>query len=103
MSYLLGVDWSKPHPDTEAETFIQWKGTDVCIDIRCPCGNGPHIDGMFAYFVRCNCGKVYQLGYQLQLRSVTEEELAESKIEEGLIQTGSADDTNLVSFEIPGE
>lgn len=68
-------DWSTPHQDTEAQTFIQWKNTDVCMELYCPCGNGPHVDGYLAYFVRCSCGKIYQLGYQVQTRVVSAEDL----------------------------
>lgn len=39
---------------TPRPTFIQWKGTDVCIDLYCPkCGRHNHFDGFFAHYVRC--------------------------------------------------
>lgn len=51
------------HPGTDAKTFLQWKGTDVCIDVRCTCGAEGHLDGDFAYFVECPaCGAVYEMG-----------------------------------------
>jgi hypothetical protein len=31
--------------------WIQWKGTDVCMDIHCECGTLSHIDGEFAYII----------------------------------------------------
>lgn len=37
----------KPHG------WIQWKGTDVCMDIHCKCGFHGHVDAEFAYFVKC--------------------------------------------------
>lgn len=41
----------KPH------VFVQWKGTDVCLDFFCDCGGGGHYDGDFAYGLRCSdCG-----------------------------------------------
>lgn len=44
----------KPHG------WIQWKGTDVCMDIYCKCGVQFHIDADFAYHVKCPiCGTVY--------------------------------------------
>ena len=61
----------RAHPFTrpagsEAETFIQWKGTDVCMDLHCPCGADGHVDASFAYFVRCpDCDTVYELGAQV--------------------------------------
>lgn len=46
--------------DPRADVFIQWKGTDVCFDLNCPCGNGGHYDGYFAYRIRCaSCGAEY--------------------------------------------
>ena len=49
------------HP--EPHGWIQWKGTDVCMDIRCACGELTHIDEEFCYHVKCGaCGKVYECG-----------------------------------------
>lgn len=40
--------------------WIQWKGTDVCMDIHCKCGCHSHVDAEFAYHVKCpECGAVY--------------------------------------------
>lgn len=40
--------------------FIQWKGTDVCMDFYCDCGWHNHYDGYFAYEVECGqCGEVF--------------------------------------------
>lgn len=67
----------QPFPGTDAQTFIQWKGTEVCMDIYCPCDpNEPrHVDAAFAYFVRCdNCGAVYEVGTQVKLRRLAEGE-----------------------------
>lgn len=47
----------KPH------AWIQWKGTDVCADIRCACGESSHFDGDFMYFIRCPyCQKIWEVG-----------------------------------------
>lgn len=57
-----------PHPDTAAETFIQWKGTEVCMDFHCPCGHHSHFDAAFAYWVKCaGCGTIYKLGTQVRV------------------------------------
>lgn len=54
-------------PGTDAEMFIQWKGTDVCMDFECSCGHGNHYDGFFAQFVQCSsCNAVFQLGTQVR-------------------------------------
>lgn len=56
---------------SDAEMFIQWKGTDVCMDFHCPCqpeelAYAAHFDGYFAYYLRCpKCNTVYELGTQV--------------------------------------
>ena len=52
----------KPHG------WIQWKGTDVCMDIYCHCGYHSHIDAEFAYHVKCpKCGRVYFCNGHIEL------------------------------------
>jgi hypothetical protein len=52
----------KPHG------WIQWKGTDVCMDIYCACGHHSHIDAEFAYYVECpKCHKVYMCNGHIEL------------------------------------
>ncbi|KQP81594.1 hypothetical protein [Aeromicrobium sp. Leaf291] len=69
-------DASRPFPFTrpagsDADMFIQWKGTQVCLDFRCPCGADGHLDATFAYFVLCPvCGQEYELGTQVIARKV---------------------------------
>ena len=54
--------WKPPHG------WIQWKGTDVCMDVYCKCGHLGHIDDEFAYFYRCpECGKVYEIDGHVKL------------------------------------
>lgn len=44
----------------EPHGIIQWKGTDVCMDVHCKCGHLGHIDTDFAYQIKCKeCGRVY--------------------------------------------
>lgn len=51
--------------ESDASMFIQWKGTDVCMDFACPCGHSTHVDGMFCYAIICLCGAKYRLGTQV--------------------------------------
>lgn len=44
--------------------FLQWKGTDACFDFHCPCGESSH-------FVRCPCGRVFEMPFMLYPREVT--------------------------------
>lgn len=37
----------------EAHVFLQYKGTDICMDFRCECGADCHFDGYFAHVVQC--------------------------------------------------
>jgi hypothetical protein len=44
----------------QPHAWIQWKGTDVCMDVHCKCGEHFHIDGFFAYSVKCpSCGHIW--------------------------------------------
>lgn len=49
--------------DQTFTTFIQWKGTDLCMDFCCPaCGHDDHIDGFFVYEIKCaNCGAIWEM------------------------------------------
>lgn len=48
--------------------FVQWKGTEACLDLRCRCGRTSHYDGGFAYALRCpHCGATYTLPDTLTL------------------------------------
>jgi hypothetical protein len=59
-----------------ANAFIQWKGTDVCMDVHCPCGTHSHIDDEFVYYVRCpGCGVAYKVGDTVTLTPMTNDEL----------------------------
>lgn len=45
-----------------AEAFLQWKNTDACLDLACPCGAGLHFDGFFARELTCgHCAQTWQL------------------------------------------
>ena len=64
--------------------WIQWKGTNVCIDLHCTCGNLGHFDGDFAYAIKCAyCGAIWKLGQNVQFTPLPEEEMEETCIQEG--------------------
>lgn len=55
--------------------WIQWKGTDLCMDFHCACGEHTHIDCNFVYAVKCGaCGKVYRLNAHVEAIEVEDEE-----------------------------
>jgi hypothetical protein len=66
----------KPHG------WIQWKGTDVCIDLHCVCGHHGHFDGDFFYYYQCPaCGARYAVGMNVALIPMTEQQAADHGIE----------------------
>lgn len=66
---VMGEDWPRPRG------WIQWKGTDVCMDVHCSCGADLHIDGYFAYFVGCpECRRVYRVENDVVMNAVDEAE-----------------------------
>lgn len=61
--------------------FIQWKGTDVCMDFRCKCGAHCHFDGGFAYFVKCpHCDRVYEMPFNVFPREVEKDPNGNAKM-----------------------
>ena len=57
----------KPHG------WVQWKGTDVCMDVYCACGHHSHIDAGFAYNVECPaCHRVYLCNGFIELIELAE-------------------------------
>jgi len=56
---------NKPHG------WVQWKGTEVCMDFHCSCGFQGHIDGSNIYFVQCSkCGRKYFCNGHIELVQV---------------------------------
>lgn len=54
--------------------WIQWKGTDVCMDVHCACGAQFHIDADFAYHVKCpKCNSVYMCNGHIELIKLEQE------------------------------
>lgn len=54
--------------DDKPTCFVQWKGTDVCMDVHCKCGAHGHIDGSFTYQVQClHCKAIYHVGCFVEL------------------------------------
>ena len=58
-------------PIDRTHAFIQWKGTDVCMDFYCDCGVDFHIDAFFAYAIKCpSCGSIWEMPWHLFPRKV---------------------------------
>ena len=53
--------------------WIQWDGTDVCMDVYCACGAVGHLDVGFCYHVQCPlCGRVYFCNGHIELIELDE-------------------------------
>lgn len=79
--------YDRDAPEAESHGWIQWKGTDVCIDLHCVCGQGGHVDGDFMYRLKCpKCGRQYLAGQNITLIELTPEEYAEDFHEPYLIE-----------------
>lgn len=54
--------------------WIQWKGTEVCMDIHCECGADLHIDAEFCYHIKCvRCGAIYECSGYIDLHKLNHE------------------------------
>ena len=61
--------------DAGPHGWVQWKGTNVCMDLHCACGAHGHIDYGFAYTVKCTiCGRVYDVAGSVVLVEVPKDE-----------------------------
>lgn len=59
----------KPHG------WVQWKGTNACMDVHCECGCLSHIDSDFLYAVQCpKCGRAYYVNGTVELVPMTKDE-----------------------------
>ncbi len=66
-----------------AHGWIQWKGTDVCMDIHCTCGAHHHHDGDFFYHFECpDCKRVFAVGQNVKLIELNPEQAAHAKASE---------------------
>lgn len=60
--------WDKQHKFSDPSGWIQWKSTDVSIDVSCECGYHGHVSGYFAYTIKCpDCKRVYFLNGHIQM------------------------------------
>lgn len=61
--------WVDQSPPEHPYGYVQWKGTDVCIDFYCKCGEVGHFDGYFASILKCpTCGQLWELPHYVAPR-----------------------------------
>lgn len=76
----------------DAHGWVQWKGTEVCIDLHCKCGHHGHFDGGFFYFYQCPaCGAKYAVGQVVRLIPLTDAQAEEVESNRGGFQTTELD------------
>lgn len=67
---------------------IQWKGTNVCMDLHCTCGAHFHMDTDFLYQVICpKCKQLFAVGWFVKLMPVTDPEETKYLMELGTTKT----------------
>lgn len=69
--------YGQDNPEGDAHGWIQWKGTNVCIDLYCKCGHHGHYDGEFFYHYECSaCHRKYAVGANVKLIELNAEQVA---------------------------
>jgi hypothetical protein len=69
--------YKRDNPGEEPYGWIQWKGTDVCMDLYCKCGFQGHVDTDFFYHAFCpSCDRKFFVGCNIKLIELTPEEVA---------------------------
>lgn len=73
------LEYDKDIPGTgTGHGWIQWKGTDVCMDVYCTCGAHGHLDTDFAYFYKClHCGDTFAVGQTVRLYPIAKDKVQE--------------------------
>jgi hypothetical protein len=65
---------SKKHRLDEPSGRLQFKGTNMCMDFDCICGEMFHIDGDFVFSVKCPyCNRIYALDHHLRAVEMVDE------------------------------
>lgn len=60
--------YGRDNPEGDSHGWIQWKGTNVCMDVHCKCGAHSHVDAEFFYFFECQaCGAKYAVGQNVKM------------------------------------
>lgn len=85
--------YSQDQSDEQPHGWIQWKGTDVCMDVHCECGHHGHFDGDFFYNYVCpECGTHYAVGQVVKLIKLTPEQITHVNDHHCAFRTTEIDD-----------
>lgn len=79
---LPGEDRAWKPKQSEPSLWIQWSGSNVCVDFYCSCGAMPHIDAKFRDYLRCiECNAFYYVNPHVEIIPLNEREsIAASKL-----------------------
>ncbi len=86
MTDRIVTEWPKQAVKFDSEVpeegqggaWIQWKGTNVCMDVHCRCGAHGHVDDEFTYFYRCAaCKETFVVGAVVRLYPIAKDKVAE--------------------------
>lgn len=81
--YYQTVYIDQDAPKVAPYAWIQWKGTDVCMDVHCACGHHGHVDDEFVYRVVCSkCQKRFATGLVVKLIELTPKHVEHPACEE---------------------
>ncbi len=87
--------YSQDNPPGAAHGWVQWKGTNVCMDMHCKCGHHDHFDGDFFYYYKCRkCGACYAVGQNVKLIELNEAQIAYALTSAVGFQSGTEDEDN---------
>lgn len=65
------------------QAFIQWKGTDVCVDFYCECGAHCHFDGYFAHVLKCpHCETKWEMPHTVFPRRAAADSMRDAQLME---------------------
>jgi len=79
--------------DDKPHGWVQWKGTNVCMDFHCDCGAVGHVDGLFAYHIKCGaCGKVWEVDGHVFLREPGDDYSGECTLTAAMDDEGASDE-----------
>ena len=60
-------------PEDKTKASFQHKGTDICMDVQCECGELGHVDGYFVYIYQCpQCMNKYIINHSIKLMPVAD-------------------------------
>lgn len=90
-----GKIWDLLQKETKVDGphgWIQWKGTNVCMDTHCKCGYHGHLDDDFCYYYQCpKCNTIYAIGSHVKFVELNDAEMKEYTLKHGCLKKDDPD------------